>query len=84
MKRPNHKVEMGYEAPWSSKVANKKCVAYISNDDELDDFWLAYARYLEAQRKKLKKATGEVVISDIVFRNMSDGVQVGRLKIERL
>lgn len=52
MKRPNNRVEIVYEAPWSSKIGAKKALAYISNEDELDDFWLAYGRYVKKQENK--------------------------------
>ncbi len=75
IRRPNNKVEMGYEAPWSSKIGSKKLVSYISNDDELSEFWRAYERFLETQKSKQKgKSIAE--ISGIVFHNVLDGAQV--------
>ena len=74
MKRPNHMVEIGYEAPWSSKIGTKKNIAYISNEEELDDFWLAYDRYMKNQIKKRNR--GEEIVCEIVFRNMLDNAQV--------
>ncbi len=75
MKRPNSKVELGYEAPWSAKINNKKCVAYISNKEELDDFWLALARHMAAQKKKLK-GKSEVADPGIIFHNILDSTPV--------
>ena len=75
MKRPNHAIEIGYEAPWSSKIGTKKCLAYLSTQDELDDFWLAYERYGKSQLAK-KRKNGEEKPCDIVFRNMLDGSAV--------
>lgn len=83
MKRPNHKVEMGFDAPWSSKIGSKKCVAYISNAEELADFWNAYARCLEQQKKK-QKGNAEVVVSGIVFHNLMDSAQVSSSASERV
>lgn len=75
LKRPNTAVEMGYEAPWSSKVNSKKCLAYVTNEEELNEFWLSYVRYTGKQKGKKPK---EVTASDIVFRNMKDTAQVSR------
>jgi hypothetical protein len=75
MKRPNHAVEIGYEAPWSSKTGTKKNLAYISNDDELDEFWLAYSRYVKVQQKK-RQNRGQEIVCEIIFRNMFDNPQV--------
>ncbi len=72
MKRPNHLVEMGYEAPWSAKNGTKKILSYVSNNDELDDFWVAFHRFAEGGKKK--KSDDEVV--GIIFRNTLDGNQV--------
>ncbi len=74
LKRPTVAIEMGYEAPWSLKINSKKCLAYISNEEELDDFWLAYAGYTAKQQKGQKKK--EVAAGSITFRNMLDGSQV--------
>ncbi len=82
IKRPNTKVEMGYKAPWSSKIRTKKVMAYISNEEELDDFWLAYARHLATQKKK-SKANAVVEISGIVFHNILDGTQVSGLRFKK-
>lgn len=73
MKRPANQVEMGYEAPWSSKVGAKKNLAYISNDHELDDFWVCCDRYVTAQRTKKGKADLEPCI---VFHNMNNNGHV--------
>ncbi len=72
MKRPNNQVEMGYKAPWSLKINNKKSLAYISSEEELDDFWLSLDSY-EVKQKAKKKASNA---SDIVFSNMMDNAQV--------
>ncbi len=76
MKRPNNLVEMGYEAPWSAKIGTKKSLAYVSNEEELDDFWLSYARYVAKQGGKKQKKAEEVVI---VFSNMQDIAKVSPL-----
>lgn len=81
MKRPNSMVELGYEAPWSAKINNKKCVAYISNEEELDDFWLALARHMAAQKKKLK-GKSEVADPGIVFHNILDSAQASQMNFE--
>lgn len=84
MKRPNNKVEMGFEAPWSAKIGSKKCVAYISNVEELGDFWLAYSSHLDALKKKQKKkCSDEVVVTGIVFHNLMDSAQVSRSTFRR-
>ena len=75
MKRPNHLVEMGYEAPWSTKIGNKKSLAYLSNEDELDGFWVAYSRFTKKQEGKTQKRRAEVAC-DIVFRNMTESAPV--------
>ncbi|KLO04689.1 hypothetical protein SCHPADRAFT_896835 [Schizopora paradoxa] len=68
MKRPNNQVEMGYEAPWSAKTGTRRTLAYISNDEELDDFWTSFATY--TSKPKNRKADNSY---DIIFRNMMDG-----------
>ena len=72
MKRPSNLVEMGYEAPWSSKVGQKRNLAYVSNEDELDDFWVAFSRYSKGKGAKDQDGPN----STIVFRNMLDNAQV--------
>ncbi|KLO05822.1 hypothetical protein SCHPADRAFT_946603 [Schizopora paradoxa] len=73
MKRPSQSVEMGYEAPWSSKVGQKKNLAYVTNEDELDDFWISLNRYAKG------KYTGaDDWGAGIVFRNMQDNIQVAK------
>ena len=74
MKRPNHATEIGYEAPWSSKIGSKKSLAYLSTQDELDDFWLAYNRYVNGQLAKKKKKGPSEISCEIVFRNMMDNL----------
>ena len=76
MKRPNTQVEMGYEAPWSTKIGLKKSLAYITNADELNDFWLSYTGYLKKSGKKQLDVDGSVM--GIVFHNMraAEGTQV--------
>lgn len=69
MKRPHQKVEMGYEAPWSAKVGSKKCIAYLSNDEEYDDFWLSFSR-------QQKKAKGEEVLGIVIYNVMESTAQV--------
>ena len=72
MKRPNHAIEIGYEAPWSSKIGTKKSLAYLSTQEELIDFWIAYKRYIKGQLSKKKK--GQEINCEIVFRNMMDNL----------
>ena len=67
MKRPNNQVEMGYEAPWSAKTGSKRTLAYISNDEELDDFWASLDTYTSKQKTKKNENS-----YDIIFRNMLD------------
>lgn len=74
MKRPNQQVEMGYEAPWSAKIGTKKCLAYIASEDDLDEFWIAYAAHCKKQNAK-KKANADAT-SGIIFKNMRDSLQV--------
>ncbi len=74
MGRANNQVIMGYEAPWSAKINSKKCVAYISNEEELREFWSSYAGCVESK----KKGKGVVSITGIVFVNMSNNTQVRR------
>ena len=69
MKRPNHSVEIGYEAPWSSRIGTKRNLAYISSDDELANFWLSYNRYTRNQQSK-KRKHDKAVVCEIVFHNM--------------
>ncbi len=64
MRRANHQVEMCYEAPWSAKVSSKKVPQYVSNEAELKEFWMSYARY----KKKMKGNE----VDGIMFRNMKD------------
>lgn len=71
---PNHLVQMSYETPWSQKIGTKKSVSYISNDDEMEDFWTMYLRYVNNKRKGKANVDEEVV--GIVFRNMLDGPSV--------
>ena len=75
MRRPNNLIEIGYEAPWSSKIGTKKNLAYISSKEELDEFWLAYGRYVDIQRLK-KRCSIEEVACEITFRNMLDSMAV--------
>lgn len=75
MKRPNHLVEIGYEAPWSTKVGSKKSLAYITNEEELDSFWLAYSQFSKKQKGKTQKRRAESSC-DIIFRNMLDNAPV--------
>ncbi len=72
LKRPNNSVQMVYEAPWSSKLNSKKCLAYVSSEEELDEFWMACVRYVAGGKGKKPK---ELLATDIVFRNMLDGAQ---------
>ncbi|KLO19024.1 hypothetical protein SCHPADRAFT_885687 [Schizopora paradoxa] len=69
MKRPSQLVEMGYEAPWSSKVGQKKNLAYVTNEDELDDFWVSLNRYAKG-----KYTSADEWGAGIVFRNMQDNL----------
>lgn len=75
MKRPNHAIEIGYEASWSTKIGTKKSLTYISNKVELDEFWLAYSRYMKDQRSKPRNR-GQEVVCEVVFRNTLDNAQV--------
>ncbi len=47
MKLPNDYVEMGYEAPWSMKNGTKRIAMFISNTDDLDEFWCFIQRLHE-------------------------------------
>lgn len=78
MKRPNTQVEMGYEAPWSTKIGSKKSLAYITTDEELENFWSAYVGYVKKGGKKQLDANGSVL--GIVFHNMKqmEGAQVSK------
>ena len=78
MKRPNAMVEIGYEAPWSAKIGTKKCVAYLSNEDDLTEFWSSFASYVRGQGKK-KWAEGSV--PGIVFQNMIGVTQVSERRV---
>lgn len=64
---------MGYEAPWSQKVGTKKSPSHVLNNDEMEGFWTAYARYVN--NRKGKKNTDEEVVG-IVYRNMLDNWSV--------
>lgn len=77
MKRPNSTVELGYEAPWSSKNGSKKCISYISNQNDLNEFWLAAGRYTTKQTGK-KNAGDPNVVEGVVIHNMVDVIQVSR------
>ena len=71
MKRSSPAVEIGYEAPWSAKVGSKKTTAYITNEAELEDFWVAYRRYIQtAKSGKRNKSAKEH--PEIVFRNLRE------------
>ncbi|KAL5524967.1 hypothetical protein ACEPAF_8836 [Sanghuangporus sanghuang] len=74
MRRPNHLVEIGYEAPWSSKIGTKMSLTYISNPDELTEFWSAYRRYVKDQQSTRRNRDQEITC-EIVFRNMLDTLQ---------
>ncbi len=69
MKLPNDYVEMGYEAPWSMKNGTKRIAMFISNTDDLDEFWRSYNAFMNAPGRKPSN-TG------ISFRNMLDLAQV--------
>ena len=73
---------MGYEAPWSLKIGTKKSLAYIMNEDELDEFWIAYTRYI-TPKKGAKKGTAAIEeVAGIVFRNMFDSAQVSATPLD--
>lgn len=74
MKRPSTSVEIGYEAPWSAKVGSKKTTAYITNEPELQDFWLAYKRHSKSE--KVGKRKSAKVAPEIVFRNLRETLAV--------
>ncbi len=65
--RPNQCIQLGYEAPWSTKIGSKKSLAYISNDKDLAELWTEYGGYLKEQAKK---KAGDEKSSGIMFRNM--------------
>ncbi len=48
MKRPNHCIVIGYEAPWSAKMSNKKVIAYILSDTDLNEFWGEYGGHVRS------------------------------------
>ncbi len=75
LQRAVYQVKMGYDAPWSAKVGTKKVQTYITTDEELEEFWVAYDRYLSNLGPKKKKDSGGE-ISGIVFCNMNDVTQV--------
>lgn len=75
MQRLPRQVQMGYEAPWSSKSGSKKILAYITNEEELEDFWSAYNGYLEGLGPKKRKDLGGKV-PGILFSNMLESAQV--------
>lgn len=79
MKRPAHSVEMGYEAPWSSKVGQKKNLAYVTNEDELDDFWVSLNRYAKG-----KYTSADEWGAGVVFRNMMDNLPVSLNKFREI
>ncbi len=71
MKRSTQQVEMGYEAPWSHKIKSKKCISYITNSEELDEFWMSFFQY--SSTKKIEDVQG------IVFHNMKGSTEVSCL-----
>ncbi len=73
MKRPNHCIVIGYEAPWSAKMSNKKVIAYISSATDLNEFWGEYGGHVKELGKKKKKGD-EVAVTGIIFRNMWEDV----------
>ena len=77
MKRPSVHVQMGYEASWSTKVGTKKCLSWLSSEAELDDFWLAYVRFVSKPGNKKKSA--EEMSVEVIFHNMSEVIQVSIL-----
>lgn len=72
MKRPNRKIELAYEAPWSAKQGTKKCVTYLTNGDELEEFWSSYVGYVTKLATKKEKPS-EMKVSGILFINVMDG-----------
>ncbi len=64
MLRLNNEVEMSCEAPWSTKMGSKKIPQYITNNIELEEFWVNFKR----RAKKMKTMD----IPGILFRNMRD------------
>ncbi len=57
-KRLNQSIEIGYEALWSAKIAGKKCVAYISNDDDLEELWEEYGGHHEGAGEEEEEREG--------------------------
>lgn len=83
MKRPYNLVELGYEAPWSSKLSGKKIRSYVSNEKELDEFWFSLEKHLKAQKAKKGKKDDDTV-DGIVFHNMLDSTPVRSFSFTRL
>lgn len=69
VKRPSTVIELGYQAPWSTKKGTKRCCAYISSDEELDLFWSAYIGYMV---KKTPKSGKEPPPPEILMCDMLD------------
>lgn len=85
MRRPQHTVEIGYEACWSSKIGSKRSPAYISSSAELDEFWMAYHTYVQNQQGK-KGNYGKDIDCAILFRNMlnSSVTPVSRIIFQKI
>ncbi len=69
MKLPNDYVEMGYDAPWSMKSGTKRIAMFVSNTDDLAEFWRSYNAFMNAPGRKPNSIS-------ISFRNMLDLTQV--------
>ncbi len=69
MKLPNDYVEMGYDAPWSMKSGTKRIAMFVSNTDNLAEFWRSYNAFMNAPGRKPNSIS-------ISFRNMLDLTQV--------
>lgn len=81
IKRPTQHIEIVFEGPWSAKIGTKKCVSYITNDEELDEFRLQYEAYRQSLQKKTKPPGRDVEVTGVILYNLLDGIPVSRLRV---
>lgn len=81
IKRPSRTINLGYVAPWSMKIKSTKCPSYITTDDELHAFWLAYVGYQGHSARGKKQAAKAEMVSGITFQDIKDDEQVNGILI---
>ena len=74
MSIPYHCVTMGYEAPWSTKVGQKRRPIYIISEVNLDFFWAQSKRHIDGKEggKKSKTQVIAELGALITFVNMME------------